>query len=137
MKYALVLAFVFVVLAQSQTDFQKWNSSQVIEIFKSQNLEVGNTKPMTPDDNGLAPSLAVEGLRFLIPSLGEDKGGRVFSFDNPENLEKLKFYYDALGKELTVFFSHTCAKGNILIQANGELPKEQFDSYCKALDLLQ
>lgn len=106
----------------------------VLESFKDAGLEVENPKEMTKDDYGMAPMKAEEAKRFLIPSLGEDAGGRIFSFDNSKDLEQTKEYYDALGKESAMLFSWTATKDNILIQINGDLEEEEFEKYKKALE---
>jgi hypothetical protein len=115
----------------------KWQSSQVVEAFKSAGLEAESARPMTKDADGMALMVAVEGTSFLIPSLGEDKGGRIRSFDSPEDLEKTKAYSVKLGKENAAFFSWIFVKDNILVQINGNLPEEQAKKYEAALSALK
>lgn len=84
-------------------------------------------------DYGLAPMTATEGQRFLIPSLGEDNGGRVFSYSKPEDLEKMRRYYESLGRESAAFFSWVFIRENILVQINGQLPEVKARQYEAAL----
>ena len=122
---------------QPTPEFQKWTSEQAIEAFKKKNLEAEETRSMTKDDYGLAPMVAVEGTRFLIPSLCATCGGRVMSFSTPGHLEAAKTYYDELGKNNALFFSWVFVKDNILVQINGDLPEEQARLYEAALEELK
>lgn len=117
--------------------FQKWTSNQVIEAFKAAGLEAEETRPMTKDDYGMAPMFEVEGIRFLIPSLCADCGGRVLSFASQGDLDTTQAYYVELGKSSALFFSWTFAKDNILVQINGDLPEEQARQYEAALNTLK
>lgn len=111
------------------TIFSKWTSSRAIEAFKAAGLEAEDAKPMTVDDYGLAPMVAIEGTRFLIPSICPDCGGRLFSFASAEELEITRKYYDMLGKGSAVFFSWLFVKDNLLVQINGDLPEEKAREY--------
>lgn len=117
--------------------FQKWTSNQAIETFKVAGLEAEETRPMTQDDYGMAPMLAVEGTRFLIPSLCPSCGGRVLSFASQNDLDATQAYYVELGKSSALFFSWTFARGNILVQINGDLPEEKARQYEVALNTLK
>lgn len=117
-------------------EFAKWNSTQVIEAFMLAGLEAESTYTMTKDDYGLAPMVAKEGTRFMIPSLCAGCGGRVMSFANAADLELTKAYYDELGRSSAVFFSWTFVRDNILVQINGALPEEKANAYQAALDTL-
>ncbi|SFK48331.1 hypothetical protein SAMN04487936_11520 [Halobacillus dabanensis] len=108
----------------------------VIDAFQQANLEAENPTDMTKDDYGMAPMKADVAKRFLIPSLGQDAGGRIFSYENSDDLKEMKSYYDDLGKESAMFFSHTASRENILIQVNGELKDEQFEKYEEVLNTI-
>lgn len=115
---------------------RKLTVDEVLQAFKDAGLEAENPREMTKEDYGLAPMKAQEAKRFFIPSLGEDAGGRIFSFDNKADLKQTKEFYDSAGKESAILFSWTIEKGNILVQINGDLPKEKYEKYKKALDEL-
>ncbi|TFJ89933.1 hypothetical protein E4U82_19500, partial [Lentibacillus salicampi] len=72
--------------------------------------------------------------RLLIPSLGEDSGGRIFRYDNQTDLEEMKSYYDDLGEENAMFYSHTAVRDDILLQISGELSDEEFKKYKEVLN---
>ena len=103
-----------------------------IDAFKAAGLEAENVRAMTKDDYGIAP-MASEGLRFYIPSLGADKGGRVMYYEDPAILQAAKTYYEELGKSSAIFFSWVFVNENILVQINGDLPEEQALRYQSAL----
>ena len=75
-----------------------------------------------------------EGKRILVPSLGEDAGGRVFKFKNEKGLNEAKKYYDDLGKSSPLFYSHTHANGLFLLQMNGDMSDEDFEKLKVAMD---
>lgn len=116
--------------------FQRWTSADVVEIFKLTSLEVEGARPMTKDDYGMAPMRAIEGTRFLIPSLCSDCGGRIFSFSSQEDLDLTKTYYEELGRSSAMFFSWILVKDNILVQINGDLPEEKAKQYEASLNSL-
>jgi hypothetical protein len=108
----------------------------ILAALREKGAEVGKTHAMEPDDYGLAPLVAAEGVRFLIPSLGEDSGGRVFTFANADDLHKLRKYYDDLGRDSAAFFSWTFANEAKLapVQINGDLPKAKAETYRAAIE---
>ena len=115
-------------------DFVRWNSTQVVDAFIAAELEAGSPRPMTRDDYGFAPLVAIEGTRFLIPSLCAECGGRIMSFASQGDLEKTRAYYVEMGKESAAFFSWTFVKDNILVQINGDLLEDKALLYEAALD---
>ncbi|NKW97379.1 stress protein [Bacillus toyonensis] len=104
---------------------------KVIEEFKAAGLEAKNPSDLPEKEFG---NTRKEAKRILVPALGEDSGGRIFEFKNKEDLEKAKKYYDDLGNENQMLFSHTYAKGNFLIQMNGDMEDAQFNNYKEVMD---
>ncbi|PHC46311.1 stress protein [Bacillus toyonensis] len=105
--------------------------SKVIEEFKAAGLEADNPSDLPEKEFG---NIRKEAKRILVPALGEDSGGRIFEFKNKEDLEKAKKYYDDLGNGNQMLFSHTYAKGNFLIQMNGDMEDTQFNKYKEVMD---
>ncbi|EJR57521.1 hypothetical protein IIO_05048 [Bacillus cereus VD115] len=104
---------------------------KVIEEFKAAGLEADNPSNLPEKEFG---NTRKEAKRILVPALGEDSGGRIFEFKNKEDLEKAKKYYDDLGNGNQMLFSHTYAKGNFLIQMNGDMEDAQFNKYKEVMD---
>ncbi|GAB6575088.1 TPA: stress protein [Bacillus cereus] len=104
---------------------------KVIDEFKAAGLEAENPSDLPEKEFG---NTRKEAKRILVPALGEDSGGRVFEFKNKEDLEKAKKYYDDLGNGNQMLFSHTYAKGNFLIQMNGDMEDAQFNKYKEVMD---
>jgi hypothetical protein len=102
---------------------------QVVREFRAHGLEAAKPRRMTRDDYGFAPYVG-QGVRFLIPSLGENRGGRVFSGRLGE-LRRLKAYYDDLGEGSAILFSWTYLnrRARILVQINGELSHAKWLKY--------
>jgi hypothetical protein len=140
MRKLLITMFhlcLLLVVAGCGDDAKTVSVDDAIAAFKNAGLEAESPRKMTKDDYGMAPMKAKEAKYILIPSLCEDCGGRVFSFENEEDLKQTKAYYDELGKESAMLFSWTLAKGNILVQLNGDLPEEKYKEYEKALNELE
>ena len=106
---------------------------KVLAAFTVAGLEVDSPSPMTREDYKLAPySRDVTGVRFLVPSLGPDAGGRLFVGPDAD-LKRLETYYTELGKGSAAFYSHVFRHGNALVQINGDLKDDQAAKYEAAL----
>lgn len=110
---------------------QKVTVSVLIEEFKKAGLQAENVTDLPQKEFGAARK---DGKRILVPSLGDDAGGRLYEFPKKEDLEKAKAYYDELGKSGPLFFSHTYAKGNFLLQMNGDMEDAEFAKYKTVMD---
>ena len=119
------------------TSFQKWTSGDVVTAYSDAGLEIEGVRPMTKDDYGLGPMVAVEGTRFLIPTLCADCGGRILNFSNQDELDLSKQYYVEMGKSSAIFFSWIFVKDNILVQINGDLSEEIARRYESVLNNLE
>ncbi|MGE7132876.1 hypothetical protein [Lysinibacillus xylanilyticus] len=110
---------------------QAKTTDDVIKHFKDDGLELGEVSDLPNDEFG---NIRKEGKRILIPSLGNDSGGRIFLFDNEENLKKAKSYYDELGNSGPMFYSHTHQSGKFLLQMNGDMKDNEFAKYAASLE---
>ncbi|MFP3414816.1 stress protein [Bacillus sp. SIMBA_074] len=106
-------------------------TTSLINEFKKAGLEAENATDLPQKEFG---NMRKDGKRILTPKLGEDKGGRVFEFSKKEDLEKAKKYYDDLSNSAPMLFSHTYAKGNFLVQMNGDMKDEEFNKYKEVMD---
>jgi hypothetical protein len=115
--------------------FDRWRSGEVIQAFAAAGLEVVN--PSVVDLAELKdtpmPLTMREGMRFLLPSVCPDCGGRVYSFESARDLEQVKRYYVGLGKMNRELFSWVFVKDNLVIQLNGHLPQDVAMQYDEAL----
>ena len=109
-----------------------FTSDQIVTAFKDAGLEAEDTWELTVDDYGLAPYVG-SGVRFLIPSLCEDCGGRVFVFESDKDLQSIKDYYETIAEASALFFSWIYVRDNALVQINGDLPENQALKYKSAL----
>ncbi|WP_433775603.1 stress protein [Bacillus wiedmannii] len=106
-------------------------TTSLISEFQKAGLEAENAADLEQKEFG---NMRKDGKRILTPKLGEDKGGRVFEFSKKEDLEKAKKYYDDLSNSAPMLFSHTYAKGNFLLQMNGDMKDEEFNKYKEVMD---
>lgn len=129
MKTIVLLSIICLLVAACGTGpSTQLTADQIIDAFKAAGLEAEGVRLMTKDDYGMAPFVC-KGVRFFIPSLGEDQGGRLFICDNAEDRDALAKYYNELGQTSTAFFSWVYVNDNILVQINGNLPEEQARKY--------
>jgi hypothetical protein len=135
-KLIIVLLLVGILAAACGGGFQKWEAQDAIDAFHEAGLESENERPLTKDDYGLAPFVG-EGIRFELPSLCDDCGGRVFSFENEEDRDAIAGYYESLGESSALFFSWVFVHDNVVVQINGDLPEEQAREYETALTGLE
>ncbi|MHB7941163.1 hypothetical protein ACYCKH_01420 [Staphylococcus capitis] len=99
--------------------------------FEDDGLNVKNEKKMSRDDFGAAPMKAEEAKIFVVDG---DKHARIMRFKNDDDLKQTKNYYDQLGKENAMLYSHTYSKDNFLLQMNGEIENSTFEKYTKSMD---
>lgn len=113
---------------------KNWTTSQVTNAFRRAKLEISNPRPMTNDDYGNVPHLATEAIRFFLPTLGGQKGGRIYDFASASDLQTVKRYYDSGSGAASppwVF-----VRDNILVQITGDLPENRAKLYQAALNSL-
>ncbi|QWI73071.1 stress protein (plasmid) [Bacillus mycoides] len=116
---------------KTATESKPLTTTSLINEFKKTGLEAENATDLSQKEFG---NMRKEGKRILTPKLGDDKGVRVFEFSKKEDLEKAKKYYDELGYSAPMLFSHTYAKGDFLLQMNGDMKDEEFNKYREAMD---
>ncbi|PRT06967.1 stress protein [Bacillus wiedmannii] len=119
--------------AKKEKKETKVTVDSIITEFKNAGLEAENPTDLPQKEFG---NMRKEGKRIVVPALGEDKGGRLFEITKKEDLEKAKKYYDELGNSTPMLFSHTYAKGNFLLQMNGDMKDEEFNKYKAVIDKL-
>ncbi|QKN79115.1 stress protein [Bacillus pumilus] len=135
MKKYFILFFTCLLLltacSSAPSTKKQLTTNNLIEAFKSDGLEAEKPTDLKQKEFG---NIREEGKRILIPSLGENAGGRIFKFGNETDLKQAKSYYDELGNAGSMFFSHTYSKGNFLLQMNGEMKDSEFQKYKKVMD---
>ena len=52
--------------------FVMWDPQQVLDAFQAAGLETSTPRLMITDDYGLVPMLAIDGIRFYLPSICAD-----------------------------------------------------------------
>ncbi|UXS43786.1 hypothetical protein [Staphylococcus delphini] len=104
--------------------------------FKDDGLSVKEEREMTRHDYGMAPMKAKEGVIFGVEKGYDDQymNGRLMKFDNKDDLEQTKKYYDEVGKESALLYSHTYSKDDFLLQMNGEIDDKTFEKYKKSME---
>jgi hypothetical protein len=112
-------------------------AERVIRQFQQAGLEAADPRPMTADDYGLAPLVCQDNsMRFFIPSLGPNAGGRVFVCPSTDEVDELKLFYARQGQQNPELRSWTFVNERVLVQLNGGLPQEQAERYGEVLNEL-
>lgn len=130
-----ILCFSLIACSSNNTKTSKGVNTvkELVTKFQEEKLPVSDPRDMETKDFGIMPKLTDEAMIFKI-NVDEDKNARLFKFKNSDDLNKVKEGYDKLGKESAILFSHTYAKGNFLIQANGDIKNDLFEKYKKVMD---
>lgn len=131
-KYVVAIALagaVTVCPAVAATSLEK-----LVEEFAETTADLGFEEPrrMGPKDYGAAPYVC-EGVRFLIPSLGDGAGGRIFLCRNKADRDRLARYYRDIGKASALFYSWVFVKGNVVLQLNGDLEERRAKEYASSI----
>lgn len=116
------------------------STDDYIKKFEDKSLVVYNKRKMTKDDFGMAPMTAKDAAIFsLIETDNEDeqKNARILTFDNLEDLNATKAYYDDLGKSSAALFSYTAVDEDnlVLMQFNGGLDQSLVEQYTETASL--
>jgi hypothetical protein len=80
------------------------------------------------------PKTYIEGTHFDIPGMGEGHGGKVFVFENEEDLNVMVDYYESLPNTSPMLHSHLYVENLVLLQIGGNLPKSDADAYGDVLE---
>jgi hypothetical protein len=97
-------------------------------------VQAVEVQPQRHESDSLVPDVWKEQARFLMPSAGRDTGGRVFTFEDEEDLRTVQSYYEGLNDLGGLFCcSHVYAEGPVLVQVPGEVPKRRADEYGRVL----
>lgn len=133
MKKLLMFVALFAVLLLAACGEEKTSTTadDVIQSFKDAGLDIGEVSDLEKKEFG---NTRDEGKRILVPSLGDDAGGRLFKFKDKKGLEEAKSYYDELSAGGPLFFSHVHVNGLFLLQMNGDMEDAEFEKFKKAMD---
>lgn len=102
---------------------------QVIQAFQNAGLEVGETYPVEEEpgwEETRIPKSYAQAVRFRIPSLEGDAGGRVFVFESETDLAAVRDFYERLVPSVR---PHLYVEGQVLLQMTNQLPKTEADEY--------
>lgn len=128
---SIVLLSIALLAACGDDATSNHTTGDVTKAFKDAGLEIGETPELENKEFG---NTREEGIRVLVPALGEDAGGRLFKFKDTKGMEEAKTYYDELGKGGPMFYSHTHANGTFLLQMNGDMKDAEFEKFKTAMD---
>lgn len=120
------------ILSASTPALAEPTTADVLAAFQKAGLEAHQPSKLRPKDYGYAPFVCA-GTRFLIPSLGEGNGGRIFECPNDADRDSIANHYRELGRMSATMFSWVLVKGRIVVQINSDLDEEIVRKYEAAL----
>ncbi|ERS93140.1 hypothetical protein [Staphylococcus simulans] len=132
------LGFIVIAIFILSACSKNYEVKDVTKGFNDDGLTVNEEREMTKDDYGMAPMKADKAVIFGVEK-GEDgnyKNARLMKFKNKDDLDQTKKYYDDLGKETAMFYSHTYKSDDdkFLIQMNGDIDDKTFEKYKKSME---
>lgn len=104
----------------------------ILAAFKAAGLQVEYVRKMTKQEYGMAPNLC-DGRRFVIPSVGGGKGGRVFVCRTVQERDTLAKYYRNTGKVGAAVASWVFTKNLLLVQLDGDVKETLARKYEAAI----
>jgi len=111
-------------------------TDEVIQAFRDEGLEVGESYPVEDDPEwgtGLLPKTMDSGTRFELPRYkagGQDPPvGDVFHFATPEDQRVLSDYLETVSKSSGLFYTHVYETDGFMLKIDGKVPKAVADGY--------
>lgn len=134
MRIVFALLIVLLALAGCGAKEASLTPDQIIQAFQDAGLEAATPSAMTAADYGMAPYVG-QGVRFIIPSLCDDCGGRAF-VGTKDEINQLAAFYEEAGKASALLFSWVfkTQDGKGLVQINGDLPEADALRYKAAME---
>ncbi|MBA3472232.1 MAG: hypothetical protein H0T57_03215 [Rubrobacter sp.] len=112
------------------------STDDVIEAFRDEGLEVGNSYNVEDDPEwgtGLLPKTMDSGTRFEIPGYqragGDEATGDVFHFATTQDQKVMSDYLDTVTKSSGLFYTHVYETDGFLLKIDGNVPKTVADRY--------
>lgn len=108
--------------------FRHLSGQAVCTAFRRAGLEAGGCflEPMA--ERGIVPHVC-DSWRFLIPSLGEDSGGRIYDCPDAEDLGLIVEYHVAVCDRFPTLCPHRYQRANVFVMINVDLPEGQARRY--------
>ena len=106
-----------------------------IAAFQLAGLEAENPRPLTRDDYGTIPFVG-RATSFQIPSLGPDKGGRIF-VGSPEQIDGLTAHFAEQARASPAPHPYIFTIDNLLIEISGDMKAAQAAKYEAALQAMK
>jgi len=127
----VVLGLALAVVVLLAVVYREPPAEEVIQAFREEGLEIGETRQVDREvDRSFVPKIYKEQVSFTVPSQGERVGGRVFTFESPEDLEQVREHYEGFGE---LFSSYVYVKNKVLVQISGSMQEEQAERYGEVL----
>ena len=110
----------------------KWVGNELIHRFRDDGMEIDRVKPAEESDTMKLPTVANEIISFSVPSAGEDMKGYILTFEEKEDLERVKEGYLKMN-ERGELYTWSFVKDNIVLLLSGEMQEEEVRQYESSL----
>ena len=141
---ALIIGVFVVLTAIRLATYDEPTPEMIVKAFEDRGLEVGDYYSVEQEEGweeSSVPDVYTGGVRFEIPSIGKDAGGRVFTFESYDEARLMFAYYESLGKMpgaapklRSYLYAEGYLGGYALLQISRELPKTKADRYGQVLE---
>ena len=141
---ALIIGVFAVLTAIRVAAYDEPTPEMIVKAFEDRGLEVGDYYSVEQEESweeSSVPDVYTGGVRFEIPSIGKNAGGRVFTFESYDEARLMFEYYESLGKmpgSGPKLESHLYAEGYLgghaLLQISGKLSKTEAERYGQVLE---
>jgi hypothetical protein len=126
-----ILGLLFVITACGTPTAPTLTPEAVLNAFEAAGLNVTDITTTDIIPAAIANALPTcSGARFNVEG---EQGARVIICSDRADAERLATYYETLGNENPLFFSHVHRDQGVVLQMNGSLPAELFQQYVAAL----
>jgi len=115
---------------------RKLKPSDASDAFKRASLDVVNARQMTSADYGTIPMIADEAMRFFVPSIGDNRGGRIYSFSSNANLLRVKQAAEAVVNSQGAH-PWVSVNSNLVLELSGSMSSTLAAQYQKAFNAIR
>jgi hypothetical protein len=107
------------------------NTEEVIQAFRDEGLEVGETQQVDREgDRSFVPKTYEAQVSFTIPPQGERVGGRVFTFESQADLEQVREHCEGFEG---LFSSQVYVEDKVLVLISGSVPEKDAERFGEGL----
>jgi len=131
----IVLVATLLLTACGEREFKRSITvDATMDAFLAAGLECETPAAVAKVSESPLPKTFADAKRCVAPSVGDDHGVRVFTFDTERDLSMVKDYYEGF---TGMFGSYVYRRENVVVQTSNSMPKEVAEKYKQALESVE